>query len=108
MMKTQKRDTEKKNWLMNVKEKTLTKLLNKMHKCKAILSYCLKRRNEIENVKPKISGTNNSKTMILSSCAICGCKKSIFIKKQEANGLLSSLGIKPWLSKVTLVGPFLF
>ena len=46
--------------------------------------------------------------MILSSCAICGCKKSKFIKTQEANGLLSNLGIKPWLSKVPLVGPLLF
>ena len=44
MMKTQKRDTEKKNWLMNVKENTLIKLLNKMHKCNIILSYCLKRK----------------------------------------------------------------
>ena len=32
--------------------------------------------------------------MILSNCAICGSKKSRFIKKQETNGLLSSLGIK--------------
>ena len=37
--------------------------------------------------------TRNGKTMILSKCAICGSKKSKFIKNQEASGILSSLGI---------------
>ena len=32
--------------------------------------------------------------MILSKCALCYCKTSIFIKKQSASGLSSSLGIK--------------
>ena len=31
-----------------------------------------------------------------------------FIKKQEASGLLSSLGMKTTLSKIPLVGPPLF
>ena len=30
--------------------------------------------------------------MLLSKCATCGRKKSRFVKKQEASGLLSSLG----------------
>ena len=46
--------------------------------------------------------------MILSKCAICGSKKSKFIKKQEAKGLLSKLGIKTPLSKVPLLGDTLF
>ena len=38
---------------------------------------------------------------------MCNSKKSKFIKKQEASGLLSSLGIKALLSKIPLVGsPF--
>ena len=37
--------------------------------------------------------------MILPKCAICGSKKSKFIKNQEAKGLLSSLGLKTPLSK---------
>ena len=41
--------------------------------------------------------------MILSKCAICGSKKSIFIKKQEAKGLLSNLGIRTPLSKCNYV-----
>ena len=46
--------------------------------------------------------------MILSKCAICGSKKSRFIKNQEAKGLLSSLGLKTPLSKIPLLGDILF
>ena len=38
--------------------------------------------------------------MILSKCAICGRRKSKFIKKQDAERLLSKLGIKTPLSKI--------
>ena len=38
--------------------------------------------------------------MLSSKCAICGSKKSIVIKELEANGLLSSLGIKTPLNKI--------
>ena len=41
--------------------------------------------------------------MLLSKCAVCGAKKSRFIKKQEAKGILSSLGLKTPLSKVPLL-----
>ena len=37
--------------------------------------------------------------MLLSKCAGCNSKKSKFVKKQEASGLLSSLGIKTSLDK---------
>ena len=46
--------------------------------------------------------------MILSKCAICGSKKSRFIKNQEAKRLLSNLGIKTPLSKVPILGNILF
>ena len=46
--------------------------------------------------------------MLLSKCAMCNSKKSKFIKQQEASALLSMLGIKTPLIKVTLVGPLLF
>ena len=45
--------------------------------------------------------------MILSKCAICGSKKSRFIKKQEAKGLLSNLGLKTPLSKMPILGDVL-
>ena len=35
-------------------------------------------------------------------------KKSIFIKEQEANGLLSNLRLKTLLSKILLLGEILF
>ena len=84
------------------------KLLDKMHKYKTMLSYCLKCRKNTKNINLKISATSNCKTMTLSNCAICGSKKSKFIKKQEANGLLSSLGIKTPLSKIPLLGNVFF
>ena len=55
-------------------------------------SYCLKCRKYTENIDPKVSGTSNNRVMILSKCAICGSKKSKFIKHQEAKRLLSKLG----------------
>ena len=56
-------------------------------------SYCLKFRKDTENINPKVSGTSNGKAMILSKCAICGSKKSRFIKNQEAKGLLRQGGL---------------
>ena len=46
--------------------------------------------------------------MILSKCSICGKKKSRFIKKKEAKGLLSKLGPKTPLSKIPVLGDILF
>ena len=46
--------------------------------------------------------------MILSKYAICGSRKSRFIKNQEGKGLLSNLGIKTPLSKVPILGDILF
>ena len=71
-------------------------------------SYCLKCRKDTENINPRVSNTSNSRTMILSKCAICGSKKSRFIKNQEAKGLLSNLGIRTPLSKVPILGDILF
>ena len=56
-------------------------------------SYCLKCKKHTKNINPQVSSTSNGKVMILSKCAICGSKKSRFIKNQEAKGLLSKLSI---------------
>ena len=71
-------------------------------------SYCLKCRKDTENINPKVSKTSNNIIMVLSKCAICGSKKSRFIKNQEAKGILSNLGIKAPLSKVPILGDILF
>ena len=73
-----------------------------------MISYCLKYRKDTENINPRVSNTSNGKTMILSKCAICGSKKSRFIKNQEAKGLLSNLGVRTPLSKVPILGDILF
>ena len=70
-------------------------------------SYCLKCKKNTENIDPKISSTSNGKAMILSKCAICGSKKSRFIKNQ-AKGLSSNLGIRTPLSKLPILGDILF
>ena len=70
-------------------------------------SYCLKCKKNTENLDPKVSASGNGRVMILSKCAICGSKKSIFIKNQEAKGLLSKLGIKTPLSKVPILDDIL-
>ena len=44
--------------------------------------------------------TKNDRLQLKSQCSICGNKKSRFVKKQEAKGILSSLGIKTPLSKI--------
>ena len=46
--------------------------------------------------------------MTLSKCAICGNKKSSFIKNQEAKGLLSNLGLRTPFNKVPRLGDILF
>ena len=68
----------------------------------------LKGRKDTEIINLNVSGTSNSKAMILSKCAICGIKKWRFIKNQEANGLLGNSGLRKPLSKVPILGDILF
>ena len=71
-------------------------------------SYCLKCKKYTKNINPQVSSTSTGKLIILSKCAICGSKKSKFIKKQDAKRLLSKLGIKTPLSRIPLLGDILF
>ena len=71
-------------------------------------SYYLRCRKDTENINPKMSKTSNGRTILLSNCAICGGKKSKFIKNQEAKGLLSNLGSGTPLIKVPILGNILF
>ena len=71
-------------------------------------SYCLKCRRNTENINPRVSKTSNGKKMLLLKCAICGSKRSRFIKKQEASGILSSLSLKTPLSSVLLLRDIFF
>ena len=73
-----------------------------------MLSYCLKCKKNTESINPKVSKTTNGKTIILSTCAVCASKKSKFIKEQQAEGLLSNLGIRIPSNKISLLEDILF
>ena len=73
-----------------------------------MLSYCLKCKKSTESINTKVSKTTNGKAMILSTCAICGSKKSNFIKEQQAKGLLRNLGLRTALNKIPVLGDILF
>ena len=70
-------------------------------------SQCLKCRKDTQNINPRVSNTSNRTKTILSKSAIYG-KKSRFIKNKETKGLLSNMGIRTPLSKVSILGDILF
>ena len=71
-------------------------------------SYCLKCKKDTENINAKVSKTSNGRIITLSKCAICGSKKSRFIKNQEEKGRLSNFGVRTPLSKIPILGDILF
>ena len=71
-------------------------------------TYCLKCKKDSENLDSKIFRTKNNRIIMRSKCSDCGNKKSRFIKEQEAEGLLSNLGIRMPLNKVPILGDILF
>ena len=73
-----------------------------------MLTYCLVFKRNAENKDAKMVKTKNGRLMLSSNCAVCGNKKSRFMKEQEAKQLLSNLGIRTPLSKIPLLGDLLF
>ena len=65
-----------------------------------MLLYCLKCEKNTESKNPVVARRKDGRMMLLSKCAMCDSKKSIFIKQQEASQLLSSLEIKTLLLTV--------
>ena len=57
-------------------------------------TYCLVCRKNTDNINSKLVKTKNGRLMLMSKCSICGNKKSRFVKEQQAEGILSSLGIR--------------
>ena len=68
-----------------------------------MLTYCLKCKINTKNIDAKIIKTKNGRFVLSSKCAICGSKKSKIMKEQEAEGLMSNLGIRTPLSKIPLL-----
>ena len=73
-----------------------------------MLSYYLKCKRNTDSINPKVLKRTNGKATTLSTCAICGSKKSKFIKEQQAKGLLSNLGLRTPLNKIPVLGDILF
>ena len=67
------------------------------------ITYCVKGKKDTDNIDSKILRTKNNRLLMQSKCSVCKNKKSRFVKKQEAKGLLSNLGINTPLTKI----PFL-
>ena len=65
--------------------------------------YWVKCRKDTENIDTKMVRTENNRLIMQSKYPICGIQVSRFVKKQEAKGLLSNLGIKTPLSKIPLL-----
>ena len=70
-------------------------------------TYFVKSRTNTENIDSKIFRTKNNRLLRQSTCSDCRNKKSRFVRKQEAEGLLSNLGVNTPFSKIPLLN-FLF
>ena len=70
--------------------------------------YFLKCGENTKNIILQISNAIKEGKKILSKCALCGDKKSKFIKKQEAKAILNNLVIKTLLSKIPISRKILF
>ena len=60
-------------------------------------------KTETDNIDSKMVRTKNNRLVMQSNCSVCGIKKSRFVKEQEGKDLLSNLGIKTPLSKISLL-----
>ena len=56
-----------------------------------MLSCSFKCKKKIENINPKVEKTKNGRILLSSNYAVCGSKKSRFIKEQEASGFSTGL-----------------
>ena len=73
-----------------------------------MLTYCLKCKKDTKNVDSKMLKTKNGRAILSSKCAICGSKKSRFVKEQELKKLLSNIGLKTSLRKIPILDGVLF
>ena len=69
-------------------------------------TYCLRCGENTKNIILQVSRAIND-GIILLKCAVCD-KKSKFLKKQEAKGLLNNLVITTFLSKIPILRDILF
>ena len=73
-----------------------------------MLTYRVKCIKKTENLNSDISKTKSNRLIMQSQGAVCGIKKSRFVKEQKTKDLLSNLGITTPLNKTALLGDILF
>ena len=56
-----------------------------------MLTYCSKCKKGPESLYSKMLKTENGRPFLSSKYAVCGSKKSRFVKEKKAKGLLSSI-----------------
>ena len=56
----------------------------------------------------KVEKTKKRKNNAFIKCVVCDCKKSRFIKEQEASGSLNNLGLKTTVNKIPILSDILF
>ena len=66
-------------------------------------TYFLKCKKDTNNIDPRVVRTKNNKLLMQSTCSDCKNKKSLFVKEQDAKGLLCNLGINTLYSKIPLL-----
>ena len=64
-------------------------------------THCVKCRKNAEKLNSKTFKTKNGRLIMQSKCNDCGIKKSRSVKEQKAKGLVSIVGIKTPLSKIS-------
>ena len=70
----------------NSKQKLNKKVVIDYYKTNMLI-YCLVCKRNTKNKDVKMVKTKNDRLILSSNCAVCGNKKSRFIKEQEAKGL---------------------
>ena len=73
-----------------------------------MMTYCLKCKRNTKNRDAKMIKTKNGRVTLSSKCAVCGSKKSRFMKEKEPSGILSSVGFRTALSKIPVLGDISF
>ena len=94
MMKSQRRNTEEISLIEEGKKIGIDKIIkgnamisnsfkvwNTQYRNLIVWSVKQQQQQKSEHKNPNVSTTNNGKIMLISKCAICGSKKSRFIKK---------------------------
>ena len=84
-----------------------------MSKTQSVKIICLKCKSQTDTVKPDVkqmeyktkTGKLVKSLVLKSNCSVRSTKKNKFAPTQEANGLLSLVGIKTPLAKISIIEP---